>query len=88
LDIREDHQCVVCQEASDAKVLPVEADDFACLGPIDFAVLRASIRRAEESDGESAEAIAFAGSHLEEIASAHGQELPPDVREFVARHPL
>lgn len=87
LDIREEHLCLACQELSDAeREPPIDGDDVAHLGPIDFAVLRASIRRTETAATESPKVVAFVAAFLDGIAKAHGQELPADIRAFAERH--
>ena len=88
LDLRETRLCASCQAVVDVTSELPEAElpgSFTHLGPIDFDVLRASIRRSDTEPGAD-EALDFVARELPRIAAAHGQTLPPDIHDFVVRH--
>jgi hypothetical protein len=89
IDLRETRLCLACQTAVDAERESAEIDpheSLAHLGPIDFGVLRASIRRVETDPEIDQAALRFVARELPRIAAAHAQTLPTDIQDFVARH--
>jgi len=83
VSIREFFVCDVC-EAAEAP-LPQDFDGvLRALGPMDFAIVEASLAPAEQH--ASADELAGTAEAIERSAQLHGQELPPAVRAFVSRH--
>jgi len=89
LDTREEWHCRSCYEALVAEYAgepPPAEDDLSWLGPIDFAVLRASIVRSEADPAVLRDEFAAVAPELRRIAAAHGQALPEDILSFIERH--
>jgi len=89
VDLRETHLCLTCQDAVDAATELAGSQpegSFAHFGPIDFDVLRSSIRRAEADPRTERTALRFVAGEIPRIAIAHGQTLPSDIYDFVVRY--
>jgi hypothetical protein len=89
VDLRETHLCLICQDAVDAATELAGGEpegSFAHFGPVDFDVLRSSIRRAEADPHTERAALQFVAGEIPRIAIAHGQALPSDIHDFVVRY--